>query len=207
MTNILAVDFIASLNAACDARIAYEADKNAANESIKTKINSIRKSLTIEVVANTLIACAYNAESINEQVRTTSRRNVYSVEKDANIARFLCAAASLNHYTLAVFKTALALEANALALTHKAAQASCSQDVKHSDAKIEKLIKATRYAKHIDASTASTQSSSSINALEALNVFTVSRNAANEVTYTLNRDAHATQQIAAKLELSLEIAA
>lgn len=200
------VEFIAAANDACDTRIAYEALKNADNESIKSKINAIRKTLTNEKIASVMIACSYNVANMNTQERVSNRRNVYAIQKETNAAQFIAAAAALNHYTLAIFKTALALEAESLALTHESARAACSLDLKVRAQEAMKIVRVTRYIKHIDASTASTQSSSSINALQALNVFTESRNAANEVEYKINRESHAAIEIAKRLELSLAVA-
>jgi hypothetical protein len=197
------IEFIAAFNAACDTRIAYECDKNAANETIKSKINAIRKSATHNDIAAVLVACSYDADKINTQERVSNRRNVYAVQKEINAARFIAAVAALDHYTLAIFKTAFALEAADFALTHATARAACSVDVKTSVAAQQSIVIKNRYAKHIDASTASTQSSSSINALQALNVFTESRNAANEIEYKINRASHAAIKIAERLTLAL----
>ncbi len=201
------VEFIAAANVNCDDRIAYECSKNAANVTIADKINSVRKTLTNDKIATVMIACSYNVADINKQERTSNRRNVYAIQKEMNIAQFIAAAAALNHYTLAIFKTAVALEAATFTLTHATARAACSVDVKTSVAAQQSIVIKNRYAKHIDASTASTQSSSSLNALQALGVLVEGRDAANDVTYTLNRQSHAAIEIAKRLELSLEIAA
>jgi uncharacterized protein YcfL len=205
-TQQTALEFIAAANDACDTRIAYEALKNVDNESIKSKLNAIRKTLTNEKIASVLIACSYDVANMNTQERVSNRRNVYAIQKEMNAAQFIAVAASLNHYSLAIFKTALALETATFALTHATARAACSVDVKTSVAAQQSIVIKNRYAKHIDASTASTQSSSSINALQALNVFVESRNAANEIEYRINRTSHAAIEIAKRLELSLEIA-
>ncbi len=205
MTNTVTVEaFTLAINDACDARLAYEATKNAANETIKAKVNAIRKTATHATIASILIACNYDANKINESERVSNRRNVYAVQKEMNVAQFIAKVASLNHYSLAIFKTAFALESASFALTHATARAACSVDLKVTNAEQMKVVRANRYEKHIDASTASTQSSSSINALQALNVFSEARNAANEIEYRINRASHAAIEIAKQLSLNLE---
>lgn len=195
--------FVASLNSECDARIAYECSKNAANVTIADKVNAIRKSASHDTIASILIASSYNVANMNKQERVSNRRNVYAIQKEINIAQFIAAVAALNHYTLAIFKTAFALEKADFALTHSSARSACSKEVKCAVAAQQKIVTANRYDKVTDASTASTQSSSSINALQALNVFTESRSAANEIEYKINRESFAAQQIAKRLQLDL----
>lgn len=206
MNTITAQDFMTAFSAALDERVAFEADKSSDNTSIVATLNSIRKSAVHETIATVMLAASYDVENVNRSERVNARRNVYTIQKDVNIARSIAVVESTNHYTLAILRTALALEASDFVLTHKSASAACSQSVSHSDAKQERIIKKTRYAKHIAANTASTQSSSSLNALQALSVLVESRDAANVVTYRVNRDAYATLALCAKHELSLTVA-
>jgi hypothetical protein len=94
----------------------------------------------------------------------------------------------MNHYSLAILRAAIALEANDSTLNHADAVFVCSLDAKHKDSKRAATLKSARYSKHVALNTASTQSSSSINSLQALNVLSETRDASNAVAYTLNRD-------------------
>lgn len=206
MNTITAQDFMTAFNAALDARVAFEADKSSDNTSIVATLTSIRKSASHETIATVMLAASYDIENVNRSERVNARRNVYTLQKDVNIARSIAVVEATNHYTIAILRTALALEAADFVMTHKSASAACSQSVKHSDAKQERIISKTRYAKHIAANTASTQSSSSLNALQALSILIESRDASNTVTYRVNRDAYATIALCAKHELSLAVA-
>jgi hypothetical protein len=194
---------LAQINTQIDARAAFERAKNASNDSMQDTLKAIRASLSHDSIASVLIASNVNVALINHAERINARMNVYAIEKIANVARFIAKANSLNHYTLAIFKSALALEASERVMTHKDAVCACSASVKHTDSKREHVLKSTRYAKHTSANTASTQASSSINALQAFDVLIESRDDSNAVTYRVNRDSVAAQQIAARLELTI----
>lgn len=196
-------DYIAAINAALDSRASYESAKNAENDSIQSVITSLRKSMTHNDVATALMNNAVDAEFINRSERSNNRFNVYAAQKVDNAARAAINVESLNHYTLAILRVAVALEAKELTLTHKDAVAACSASVKHSEAKREQIIKSLRYAKHVAANTASTQSSSSINALQTLKAFSESRNANNEICYSVNRDSALVQALCARYEIAL----
>lgn len=185
------------LNTAFDARLNYETAKNAENVNIVKTINNVRKSMTHATIAQVLLSSNYDAASINRAERVNARRNVYSIEKDDNIARTIAKVELLNHYTLAILKTAIALEQNDMLLTHKDAASACSLDVKISDATREKIIALNKYAKHIAANTASTQSSSSINALVAMNVLIETRDAAAAIAYSVNKKSFAAKKLIA----------
>lgn len=185
-----------------NARIDYERSKNAANDSIVDTLNSVAKTFAHETIANVLIASNVSASIVNRQERINARFNVYSLEKIENIARNICAVASLNHYTLAILKSAVALEASERKLTHRDAVCACSASVKHTDSQREKILKSTRYAKHTSANTASTQASSSLNALVAFNVLSEARDEANNATYSVNRESHAFTQLSERNALA-----
>ena len=184
-------EYRATLISAIDARGTHETTKNAENTSMQATLAQLRKSVDHDAIASVMLASNVNANFINTSERVSNRFNVYSAEKVINVARAIAKVATLNHYTLAVFKTALALAKTNSTLTHKDAACACSMSVKHTDSKRESVIKSARYAKHVAANTASTQSSSSINALQACNVLTETRDAANVVTYTLNTTSEA----------------
>ena len=186
---------------AIDARIDYEVTKNVENTSIVKTLRDLRKSVDHVKIAEIMLACNVDADFINRAERVSARFNVYSAEKVVNVARAQAAAASLNHYTRAIFLTALALENVDLQLTHKDAVVACSRDAKHSDAKRAKHV--VRYDKCVAASTCATQSSSSINALQMFSVFKESRDAANNVCYSINRDAVAAIALAKHLNVAL----
>lgn len=190
-------DYRTALLASVDARAAYELSKNADNDSMQAKLTQIRKSVDHDVIAQVMLASNVDADYLNRAERVSNRFNVYSAEKVVNVARACAKVSELNHYTLAVFKTAQALAKIESALTHRDAVSACSMKIKHSDAKREAIIKQTRFQKHIEASTASTQSSSSINALQAFNVLTETRDAANIVTYALNVESEAYKTLSA----------
>jgi hypothetical protein len=195
-------DYQNQMLAALDARLAYEIEKNS-DTRFDRHIKEMRKTCEREAIATTLQASNVDAQYINRHERTNVRYNIYAAQKVNNIAQYLNNVAMLNHYTLAVFRTAHALEANEMTLAHKDAIAACSADCKHSNASREKIIKTTRYASHVAANTASTQSSSSINALQTLNVLIESRDDANNVIYKLNRESHACKALAENLAITL----
>lgn len=168
---------------AIEQRKSFEASHDATNDNIQDTLTKLIKEChdkTCETLASLNVDVAF----INRHERANKRFNVYAAQKVTNIARYLNASASLNHYTRAIVETMLALEAAKLTLTQADAQAACSLDVKVKDNKKTKLIK--RYQKHVAASTAATQSSSSLNALQVCNVIRESRNDANETIYMLN---------------------
>jgi hypothetical protein len=172
---------------AIDSRIAHETTKNAANDSIVDTLKKIRKSCDNDALCNVLIASNVDAEYINRAERVNARFNVYSAEKVINTARAIAKVQTLNHYSLAIVRSALALEAADSVLSHNDAVAACSLSIKHRDAKRAALIKTARYQKHVAAQTASTQASSSINALQVFNVFSETK-ILDQVAYALNRD-------------------
>lgn len=194
-------EYRATLNAAIDARALFEASKSADNHSMQDTLKAFRKDVDHDDICKVMLASNVDASFINRSERVNARFNVYAAQKVANVARFAASVDALNHYTLAIVKTAFALEAQKLALTHKDAVAACSASVKHADAKREAIIAKHRYAKHVAANTASTQSSSSINALQMCNVLSEARDASNVITYTLNRKSEAYKRIAKALEL------
>jgi hypothetical protein len=190
--------YVAELNAALDARAAYELAKNAANDSMQSTLSSLRKSMTHADIAAQLHSCNVDANFINRSERSNNRYNVYAAQKVDNVARAAKSVEELNHYTLAILRVALAVEKIESKLSHKDAVSACSASVKHSEAKRESLIKSLRYAKHVAANTASTQSSSSINALQTCNILSESRDAANAVVYSVNRESETFKLIAAR---------
>lgn len=211
---------IALLNAV-DARIEYEARKSnndaslivdasnanatlrVVNASMHKTLKDIRESVENDAVVSVMLASNCDANAINKSERANARRNVYSYEKDVNIARAIKRATTLNHYTVAIFKALVALDNAKMHATHSDLSSACSLDVKSDDKARETLIKACKYQKHVVANTASTQSSSSINALLAFNVVSEIRDEKARVAYALNREAHATKAIAALLSITL----
>jgi hypothetical protein len=192
-------DYKTQLLAALDERASHEVAKNVENDSIQSCIKKMRATVErSDVLCEIMLLSNVSAQFINRAERVSARFNVYSAEKVLNIAN-----TATNHYTLAIFKTALALEAKSLTLNHKDAVSACSASVKHSDSKREAIIKATRYAKHVAANTASTQSSSSINALQVANVLTETRDDANVISYRVNRESYAAQLLAKRHDLTL----
>jgi hypothetical protein len=186
MTNV--ASYVASLNAAFDARVSYETEKKADNASMTKTLSNLRKSIAHEKVAAIMLACNVSADFINRAERNNARFNVYSAEKVANIARVLSVSTeTLNHYTLAILKSCIALSDAKMSLTHDDAASACSSDLKSKDTKKRKLI--THYQRVVAANTASTQSSSSINALQMFDIVKQVRDDANNVAYVFN-DAH-----------------
>jgi hypothetical protein len=198
--------YIAALNAALDSRQAYETSKSCA-DSMTANIAALRKSVTHSDIATVLLTANVDAEFINRSERSNNRYNIYAAQKVDNAARAVKNVATLNHYTLACLRVAIAFEADASKLTHKDAVSACSASVKHSDAKREKIIKSLRYASHVAANTASTQASSSINALQSLNILSETRDASNVICYSVNRDSAALIALCARYEISLAVAA
>lgn len=191
-------EFHAALLAAFDARSAYEARKNAENDSIQSKLKAMRKALDHKRIAEIMLASNCDASRINRQERDNARYNVYAYEKDINIARTLASVASLNHYTLHILKTAKALHDAGMTLTHDDAFCACMRGSKASDTKKNKLI--SRYDRiEVSKGTASTQSSSSINALQSFDVLRETRNEQGVTCYVLNVEGDATKVLLNRL--------
>jgi hypothetical protein len=204
---------------AVDTRMFFEARKSAQSESVDetnyksvlsfnnasmfSTLSDIRKSVDHARIAEIMLLSQCSAKRIVEQERSSNMRNVYAYEKEINIARAIARVVALNHYTKAVFLSALVLEKNETVLTHKDAISACSLSCKVNDAKREKLLAKSKYAKHVAANTAATQSSSSINALQSFSVLVESRDASNAVCYRVNRDAYATKELARFLDVTL----
>lgn len=178
-------NFAKTIESEIDARAQYERDKNASNDTIQTTLKNIKSNATHDRIAAIMQAAKYDASVINRAERSNARTNVYALEKHVNIAQAIAKVRALNHYTRAILKAAIALEKKDKRLTHDAAQSACSLDVKAKDSKIETLIRACKYQKHVAKSTASTQASSSLSALCSMNVLTASRDASNSVIYSV----------------------
>jgi hypothetical protein len=191
----------ATREAAFDSRVEYETAKNANNANMQKTLADMRKLFANDKIASIMLACNVDANFINRNERNNARYNVYAAEKVANVARYLAKVASLNHYSLAIIKTAHALERASLKMTHKDAARACTNDSKLSDKTREAIVSKCCYAKTVAANTTSTQSSSSINALQTFNVLSEARDENNNVVYTLNRESDATKQILSALEL------
>jgi hypothetical protein len=179
-------EYKTELLAACAARKSYEQSKNDANTSIQSTLDSLVKTFDRDAIAAIMCASNVAPDFINKSERTSNRFNVYASEKVANLAQAIAKSATLNHYTLAIVRAAIALKTAETTLNHADAVAACSMSVTHKDKSRAAIIKSARYAKHVAANTASTQSSSSINALQVFNVLTETRDTANHVAYTLN---------------------
>lgn len=180
-------DFRASLALAFDARIAYETAKQA--DKCAAKFVAVKKELDHDALAQIMLDNAYDVACINEHKRDNNRKNIYSIEKHANIVRALAKTEALNHFTLNIFKSALKLEENETFLTIADARSACSLLETVKDKKREKLI--SKYQKNVAASTVNAQHSSSIDALVCLNILRETRDASNQRVYTLNRESKA----------------
>lgn len=173
-------------------RRSYEIDKNASCDSMLSALKAFDKRLANDAVVALCEAASLDSAILNRQERNNARFNIYSFAKVLDDV----AVATMNHYTLAILRAAVALKKADLTLTHADAVAACSLSVAHKDKSRAKIIAASRYNKHVAANTASTQSSSSINSLAALNVITESRDSANHVCYTIADNAFAASLIA-----------
>ena len=165
----------------------YEIAKNANCDSMLSNLAAFDKRLSNDAVIALLFATSIDANILNRQERNNARFNIYSFAKilvDTSVS-------TMNHYSKAILRAAIALKKNDLKLTHADAVFACSFDAKHKDNSRAKIMKAAQYAKHVALNTASTQSSSSINSLCALNVLTESRDDANHVCYSISDNAHA----------------
>ena len=202
MTTIAsATKYRASLDAAFDARVAYEQSKcDDATASIFKAIADLRKDYAHDAIIDVMRKASVNAEFINRQERRNARYNVKSATKVFQIARCVAKVASLDSYTRNVLRTAFNLHNAELTMTHADAQASLDNAARVADAKKAHVV---RYAKAIAASTADTQSSSSINALQMFDVLKETRDDSNAVAYALNAQSDVTHALLASLNLKL----
>lgn len=189
-----------SLVSAFDARAKFEKSKDAKNTNIQNTLSALKKSVDHADIAKVFASAKVDADFINSSERQNARFNVYAANKVVNIARAIASVAALNHYTKAVFASALALEAKKMTLQHKDANSACSLSCA-SDKERESVI--VKYQKHVAANTAATQSSSSINALQRFNILTESRDDSNNIQYTVNRSSDATKALAKQLQIAL----
>ncbi len=147
-----------------------------------------------DAIAELLVACSYSASAVNQ--------NVYSVEKVADIA--ITASSdkrnALSVYCAATFASMIALEKADIEITRDVIASVCTNDIK---TKYDAKIKTTRVQSVKSKSTVATQHNSTINAMLALSMFNVTRNAANDEKFTLNRESVAVKAIASRLELAL----
>jgi len=186
------IDYRTKLATAFDARRDYERAKNASNVNIQKTLLDLYDDVKHEAIATVMLVANVDANFINRSERATARFNVYAAQKVTNIARTVAKVSSLNHYTLAILKTAIALSNAQSSMTHRDAQSACSLQVDTIAAKRAFIV---RYAKQIDASTASTQSSSSLNALCAYDILREVRDASSETAYVVNFDSLVTQAL------------
>lgn len=190
----------AEMRTAFDSRASYEHAKNAANESIQRTISDLAKSCDHDSIARIFRAAQIDSNFINKSERISARFNVYSAQKVVNIARAIAKVESLNHYSRAIFASAIALQNADMQISHHDAASACSLNVK-TTANREKLL--SKYAKHVEANTAATQSSSSINALKAFDILRETRDSANVVCYDVNRESAATIALASIMQIAL----
>jgi hypothetical protein len=183
----------ASIAAAVAARIAREDAKSTMTSSNKKKLTDCSDvAARSDDVATLLLACNYDAASINQ--------NVYSVEKAFDIVAFACSASRMSQYCNALFDSALVLEKANVEITRDVVAALCTNDIK---TKFDAKIKATRVQKTVSKSTVATQHNSTINAFNALHMLNVTRNANNDDVFTLNRENAIVQAIAARKNVQL----
>ena len=179
--------YIVSLNEAFDARADFERSKAKDDSSnIHKTLAKLRKNVTRESVASFFMSHNIDAALINRAIRADSRINVYAYEKIENVASAALKSEALNHYSVAILKSALSLEGVDSALTFEDAKAACSADSKLKDNKRDKLIK--RYSRIVASGTASTQSSSSLEALCAFDVLKRSRNSEGDTVFIVNHE-------------------
>jgi hypothetical protein len=193
-------EFRAAMQVAFTERAEYETAKNATNSNIQKTLQDLAKSVDFDRIAEIFIAANVSPNFINTSERVSARFNVYAAQKVVNTARAVAKVERLNHYSIAILASAIALENASMTMTHKDAHSACTLSVK-TDAVREKHI--VKYAKHVDASTASTQSSSSINALKTLNVLGEIRDMSNITCYTVKRDSEATKALCEVLQIAL----
>ena len=194
MTQVNLASYIDALNVAFDARADFERSKAKDDSSnIHKTLAKLRKNVTRESVASFFMSHNIDSQLINRAIRADSRINVYAYEKIENVASAALKSEALNHYSVAILKSALSLESHDSALTFDDAKAACSADSKLKDAKRDKMIK--RYSRVVAASTASTQSSSSLEALCAFDVLKRSRNSEGETVFIVNAENDVTKAL------------
>ena len=160
----------------------YEIAKNASCDSMLKALVAFDKRLANNAVVNLCEIANLDTDTLNRAERNNARFNIYSFAKILDDVSFH----TMNHYSKAILRAAIALRKSELALTHADAIQACTLDATQKDKARAKIIASARYQKHVALSTASTQSSSSINSLCALHVLSESRDAANVVCYTLS---------------------
>ncbi len=196
MTKIAA--YIDALNAAFDARVAFEASKAKDETSnIAKTLAALRKSATHAKIAGILASADIDAAFINRAIRADVRMNVYAAEKVINVALAIAAADKLNHYTRAILASAASLARHEQALTHDDAKSACTLAIKVKDAKREKML--VKYQKHVAVSTAATQSSSSLDALVMFGILLRSSDEANNTVYKINAENDNAKKLVAQL--------
>lgn len=163
-----------------EARREYERSKNENNENIQKNLRKYEKNVT-DATLTLFLQQKIDLNFMNIHERSTSRLNVYCVEK---VTR-LDSAFSLDAFTKHVLLSMRALQQNDMIMTHKDAQSACTLACS-TDATKEKILKTTKRQLHIAANTASTQSSSSLNALVHLKLARETRDENNKIAFVLD---------------------
>jgi hypothetical protein len=174
-----ALDYQARFQAAISARKAYEANKNASNDSIQNTLTQFARGTNHASVASMLMLCNVQVECVNSSTRVDSRFNVYTLDKVSNIARFLAQVEKLNHFTLHIFASIVACDKASVSFNADDARACCSRDIKVTQGKpISQLqqIKST--------GTVQSQHSSSLAALLACDAISESRDSSGKRCFT-----------------------
>lgn len=193
--NEIIVAYVTSLNDAFASRKAYEAAKNEENIALQKKLDNMLASASHNRIAEILCYANVDASLINKSERINARFNEKAYVKVVNIARAIAKVETLNIYTRAILESVKSFQDNETLISQKETKSACSCDAKLSDSKRNKLLK--RVVKHYDASTTSTQSSSTNQALLAFNVLIETRNAANEICFSLNLENETTKALLA----------
>jgi hypothetical protein len=195
----LVAQYRVNLDAAFAERTQYEVEKQS-KDNIFSTLKDLRDDYKSDLVVEALAAAKVDANFINRQDKRDARFNVYSAEKVFKIARASLKAATLDQYTLHIFKTAHAMLADDVLMTQNDAYAAICAKCATDDAKTKYL---SRMLKIVAVSTATTQASSSINALKTFDVLIETRDAMNNVAYKLNTTNATTKKLCKALELAL----
>lgn len=171
---------------AINERISIERDDNTLNDNKMKTFERLLKSST-DVIAKSFDTFNVDMSFIAARRRKTAMLNIYAVERTIDLAAFMSGNVALNHFTMHIVKSLVALKKNNIEiLSHSAARVCCTS-VRDEVAKVEKdtLKHLSRVSKAIAISTVNTQCTITIDALRTFKIIEQTATSSGEKAYRL----------------------
>mgnify|MGYP000852566618 CR=1 FL=1 len=146
-------------------RARFERDANPNNDSIQKTLTKLQGILSKPGTLRSLVATGTGAGPINRSEVTGKRRNVYAIEKMADLLYGAVTGHLKNAVNIAVFSSLVKVQNAGLPFTTEVAKAATSDKIA-----VDNQLKGLLIRHTVAESTASTQQSSTMTALEDLGV-------------------------------------